>query len=243
MEKICKRCSDVKLISEFGKNKNKKDGLSIYCKECENKRYRLYNKNNPDKRRATAKKWLEKNKEKYKEIVKNYLEKNPHMVSSVRLKKYRENPEFVEKEKERGRLYYQNNLEKIREKRKLYYHNNKEQERKKSNEWKRNKLKIDPLERIKKNIRDRVREYLTGENKSKRTFDIIGLDKENFKSYIENKFTDGMSWENYGDWHLDHIKPLYLAENEEDLLKLNHYTNLQPLWVEDNLKKNRKYGN
>jgi hypothetical protein len=243
MEKNCKRCLEVKPISDFGKNKNKKDGISIYCKECENKRYKLYNKNNPEKRRATAKKWLEKNKEKHKQIVKNYLEKNPHMVSSVRMKKYRKNPEFVEKERERGRLYYQNNIEKEREKRKLYYHNNKEQERKKSNEWKKNKLKTDPLERMKKNIRDRIRKYLTGENKSKRTFDIIGLDKEKFKSYIENKFTEGMTWENYGKWHLDHIKPLYLLENEEDLIKLNHYTNLQPLWAEDNLKKNRKYDN
>lgn len=96
---------------------------------------------------------------------------------------------------------------------------------------------------MKKNIRDRIRQYLTGENKSKRTFDIIGLDKENFKSYIEDKFTEGMSWENYGEWHLDHIKPLCLSENEEDLIKLNHYTNLQPLWSEDNIKKNRKYVN
>ena len=52
-----------------------------------------------------------------------------------------------------------------------------------------------------------------------------------------------MTWENYGQWHLDHVKPLYLSENEEDLIKLNHYTNLQPLWAEDNLKKNRKYDN
>jgi hypothetical protein len=165
------------------------------------------------------------------------------MISSVRLKKYRENPKFVEKEKERGRLYYQNNIEKERERRKQYYHKNKETERKKNNEWKKNKLKTDSLERMKKNIRDRIREYLTGKNKSKRTFDIIGLDKENFKSYIENMFTEGMSWENYGKWHLDHIKPLYLSENEEDLIKLNHYTNLQPLWAEDNLKKNKKYDN
>ena len=67
------------------------------------------------------------------------------------------------------------------------------------------------------------------------------FDKENFKLYIESKFTEEMSWENYGEWHLDHIKPLYLSENEEDLLLLNHYTNLQPLWAEDNLRKNRKY--
>ena len=52
-----------------------------------------------------------------------------------------------------------------------------------------------------------------------------------------------MTWENYGLWHLDHIIPLCEAKNEEELYKLNHHTNLQPLWAEDNLKKNRKYGN
>jgi hypothetical protein len=49
-----------------------------------------------------------------------------------------------------------------------------------------------------------------------------------------------MNWDNYGDWHLDHIIPLCEAKTEEELFKLNHYTNLQPLWAEDNLKKNRK---
>jgi hypothetical protein len=52
-----------------------------------------------------------------------------------------------------------------------------------------------------------------------------------------------MNWDTYGKWHLDHIIPLYEAKTEEEILKLNHYTNLQPLWAEDNLKKNRKYVN
>jgi hypothetical protein len=243
MEKNCKRCNLIKDILEFGKNKNNKDGTSIYCKECERNRSKKFNEENQERRKLISKKWRDNNKEKQKEFIKRYLEKNPHMISSVRLKKYRQDPEFLKKDKERRKLYYQNNIEKERERRKQYYHKNKETERKKNNDWKKNNLKTDPLERMKKNIRDRIREYLTGENKSKRTFDIIGLDKEKFKSYIENKFTEGMTWENYGKWHLDHIKPLYLSENEEDLIKLNHYTNLQPLWSEDNLKKNRKYDN
>ena len=49
-----------------------------------------------------------------------------------------------------------------------------------------------------------------------------------------------MTWENYGKWHLDHIKPLCQAKDNDEALLLNHYTNLQPLWAEDNLKKNRK---
>lgn len=243
MGKICKRCNISKNKIEFGKNKNNKDGLSIYCKECERNRSKKFNKENHEKRKLISKKWRDNNKEKQKESIKKYLEKNPEMISTIRLKKYRENPEFLKKEREKRKIYYQKNIEKEREQRKKYYHKNKETERKKNDEWKKNNLKTNPLERIKKNIRDRIREYLTGKNKSKRTFDIIGLDKEKFKSYIENKFTEGMSWENYGQWHLDHIKPLCLSENEEDLIKLNHYTNLQPLWSEDNLKKNRKYVN
>ena len=50
-----------------------------------------------------------------------------------------------------------------------------------------------------------------------------------------------MNWENTGKWHLYHTKPLKLAETEEDVIKLNHYTNFQPLWAEDNLKKGSKY--
>lgn len=243
MEKICKRCDIIKKTLEFGKNKNNKDGLSIYCKECERSRSKKFNEENQEKRKLISKKWRDNNKEKQKDSIKKYLENHPEMVSSVRIKKYREDPEFLKKEKKQRKIYYKKNIEKEREQRKNYYHKNKEAERKKNNEWKKNKLKIDPLERMKKNIRDRIREYLTGDNKSKRTFDIIGLDKQKFKSYIENKFTEGMSWENYGKWHLDHIKPLCLSENEEDLIKLNHYTNLQPLWSGDNIKKNRKYVN
>jgi len=61
--------------------------------------------------------------------------------------------------------------------------------------------------------------------------------------YIENKFTIGMTWENYGrgGWEIDHIIPISSAKTKEDVLKLCHYTNLQPLWWRDNLKKSNKY--
>lgn len=50
-----------------------------------------------------------------------------------------------------------------------------------------------------------------------------------------------MSWDNYGRWHLDHIKPISLAKDEDEVYNLNHYTNFQPLWMLDNLKKSNKY--
>lgn len=239
--KKCKKCEIEKSLCEFSNNKNNKDGKSLYCKECEKKRKEIYREKNKERLNEDAKNWRRNNPEKYKKSIEKYLTKNPHMTSKERLKKYRENPDFVEKQSVRRKEYYLKNIETERERRKQYYYNNKKIERDKNNEWKKNKIKTDSLERMKKNLRDRIRKFLTGENNSKRTFDIIGLDKENFKMYIESKFTEGMSWENYGEWHLDHIKPLYLSESEEDLLLLNHYTNLQPLWAKDNLKKNRKY--
>lgn len=241
--KKCKKCDITKNLFEFGTNKNNSDGKSIYCKECERLRGIEYRNKYREKVNQSAKNYRKNNPEKYKESIDKYLEKHPEMLSKNRLVLYRENEEFKEKEKIKRKEWYLKNIDSIREKSKKYYQENKKVIRMKNNIYKSLKLKIDPLERLKKNLRDRIRKYLTEENKSKKTFDIIGLDKENFKSYIESKFEEGMSWDNYGEWHLDHIKPLHLSKNEEDLIKLNHYTNLQPLWAEDNLKKNRKYDN
>ena len=66
------------------------------------------------------------------------------------------------------------------------------------------------------------------------------VDWEVCKAHIEKQFTKGMSWSNQGKWHIDHIIPLASAKNEDELMKLCHYRNLQPLWAEDNLKKSAK---
>jgi hypothetical protein len=100
----------------------------------------------------------------------------------------------------------------------------------------------DPIFRLKKNLRKRVREYfnIIGKPKNNETFLLIGKTPEELRIYLESLFIDGMSWDNYGKWHVDHIIPLNSATNENELLKLIHYTNLQPLWAEDNLKKGSK---
>jgi hypothetical protein len=214
--------------------------LVNYCKECEKIRSLEYRVKNREKINLKNKDRRKKNPDRHKEYYKKYVEKNPDKSSKERLRLYRQNPEFVEKEKERRRKYYQENIEREREIRKKYYHNNKESERKKNDFWRKQKMKEDGFFRMKRRLRDRVRDYMNGEHISKKTKDIVGLDYKEFKTYISNKFTENMNWDNYGDWHLDHIIPLCEAKTEEDLFKLNHYTNLQPLWAEDNLKKNRK---
>jgi len=243
MNKYCIKCETNKDINDFGNNKNNKDKHNLYCKLCEKNRAKEYRLNNPDKQKESSEKWRKKNPEKQKVFYKKYIEKKPEMHITQRIKKYRESEVYRENEKKSRKEYYINNIDKEREKRKKYYYDNKEIERKKNNEWKKNKMKTDPVFRCKKNIRDRIRKYMKGENISERTFDIIGLSYDDFKKYIENQFTEGMSWENYGEWHVDHIKPLFLTKNKEDVLSFNNYNNLQPLWGNDNIKKNRKYDN
>ena len=77
-------------------------------------------------------------------------------------------------------------------------------------------------------------------SKKNKTFDIVGCNPIFLKEYIESKFTNGMSWDNRHMWHIDHIIPLSSAKTEEEIYKLCHYTNLQPLWIKENLSKGSK---
>ena len=96
---------------------------------------------------------------------------------------------------------------------------------------------------MKNNLRSRLIQFLSSHklHKDNKTFNIIGCSPEFLKEYLENKFTEGMSWNKMGESiHIDHIIPLSSAKNEEEVYELCHYTNLQPLWAEDNLRKGSK---
>ena len=103
--------------------------------------------------------------------------------------------------------------------------------------------KSDPLYKLSLLIRSRMYNFLKYKNvtKKNKTSEIVGCSLETLKFHIENQFTDGMSWELMGKHiHIDHIIPLSSAKTEQEILKLCHYTNLQPLWAKDNLKKYNK---
>jgi len=131
------------------------------------------------------------------------------------------------REKERQRQYQQENRKILREKQKIYVNN---------------KLKTDVLFKLKHRLRTRLYLVLKQKKLSKTTkiSEYLGCTLEELKLHIESQFTDGMNWDNYGEWHIDHIIPLSLAKTEEEVYKLNHYTNLQPLWANDNIKKSNK---
>lgn len=152
------------------------------------------------------------------------------------------------------KLKYENNKEIIKDKSKKYYHINKEKNHEKilirNREWRKNnptytteRKKIDPIFKITINLRRRLKRYLSFNYITKRstTSELIGCSPEILRRHIEKKFTEGMSWDKIGNQiHIDHIIPLSSAKTEEEIYKLCHYTNLQPLWAEDNLKKSNK---
>ena len=104
------------------------------------------------------------------------------------------------------------------------------------------KLKTDKVYKIKYVLRKLIAHSMwnKGYTKKSRTFEILGISYEEFSLYMERQFVDGMCWGNHGEWHIDHIIPLSSAHTEADVIKLNHYTNLQPLWAYDNLSKGSK---
>ena len=108
--------------------------------------------------------------------------------------------------------------------------------------------KIDKLFNLKLILRNQLGRVLNKKQKAKnniKVLDLLGCSIKYLKEHLEKKFKPGMSWDNYGNlgWHIDHIKPLSLAKSAEDIVKgkFFHYTNLQPLWAEENIKKSNKY--
>lgn len=220
--KICIICNVEKHILDFHKRKDSKDGLRNECKICTRLRINNYRKNNTDKVNEWNRETYYRNIVKHKETKKIYRDNNKES-QKIRLKNYRDN-----------------NQEKI----KKYYFDNKDGLNKKALCRINKRKKNDKMFSVICSIRARVYGFLRLSNitKKNKTLDIVGCSPENLRDFLEKKFVDGMSWENYGrnGWHIDHIIPLSSAKTEEEIYKLCHYTNLQPLWEKDNIKKSNK---
>jgi hypothetical protein len=259
----CSKCKVNKGLDNFHKSKKGKFGKSSICKECtrviakktrENKVYteeekllrKEYNKEYHKRNRAALIVKMKKYKEINKDAMVSYREANKSRTQAY----YQANKEKIADIK---RIYNKKNFKEISKKKKVYRSENKEKLRAASKIWRdKNKYSInknyrdrrnsDPLFKMTCNIRSRTSEsfHLSGLKKTSATKDMLGCSFEFMRDHLAAQFTEGMTLENYGDWHIDHITPLSSAKNEKELISLAHYTNLQPLWAEDNLKKGDK---
>ena len=191
------------------------------------------------------------NKEKISERRKQYNLDNKEKLKQYNLDNKEKLKQYYLDNKEKLKEYYLDNKEKIKEKSKKWKLDNKEKlkEYRLKNKEKRNKYitkrnQIDPLFKLTNTLRSRIKIAikLNGWTKKNKTAEILGCDYETVRKHLENQFIDNMSWDNHGlyGWHIDHIKPLAKAKTQEELYKLCHYTNLQPLWAADNLSKGAK---
>lgn len=160
------------------------------------------------------------------------------VVGKKYLKKYRSTEKYREKRKK------ERSSETYKQKAKEYAQRPEVKARRShlANVRSKERYKTDPLYKLKITARVRLYEILTRYKYPKRgsIFHYLGCDVNTLKTHLELQFKEGMSWDNYGKWHVDHIMPLSSAKNEEELIKLFHYTNLQPLWGEENLAKSNK---
>ena len=127
----------------------------------------------------------------------------------------------------------------------VHSHKQKPDIKNKFNEYMKNKRQNDPYYKISNSLRCRIRSAISNGYKSKSTQELVGCSIDFLKSYLEDKFQDGMDWGNYGKWHIDHVRPCssFDLTDTKQQEQCFHYTNLQPLWATENLQKGSKWGN
>jgi hypothetical protein len=141
--------------------------------------------------------------------------------------------------RERRRRYRQRNASKIKVAKQIYAANNKDKIAKAL----ANRRANNPIARMANSMRRSIRRYLdAGQKGEMSSFEIIGCSKDDLRKHLESKFRDGMTWQNYGKhWHIDHIVPLISAKSSDEIKRLCHWTNLQPLTAFENISKGSKW--
>jgi hypothetical protein len=140
------------------------------------------------------------------------------------------------------RNHYMKNKERILEKNRKYLQTYKEVYKDRRNRRNKERLKTDIVFKLSHYLRRRINSAIKRDQRAGSAVFDLGCPVKFFKEYIETKFQDGMTWDNYGEWHLDHIRPLASFDlmDREQFLQAAHYTNYQPLWAQDNLRKSSK---
>lgn len=243
--KWCPKCSTAKSLDSFSKS-NTADGLNGTCKDCVNlyrnknrkklnNRAKEYYQENREEKIKWAAEYREKNSEKVKESKKEYYNKNKDKI----LAKYKEwREDNLESCKLRDREYHRKHRARRNNYNKKYRKENLEKHAKLWKERYHNDQEFHIWQVCRQLVR---RAYQSiGTTKERTTREFLGYSAQDLKEHIEKQFEEDMSWDNYGEWHIDHIIPISNAATLEEGLQLSQLENLQPLWAEDNIRKSNK---
>jgi hypothetical protein len=220
--KVCIKCKQEQELDHFYKNKNKKDGLGVWCKDC----FKKYLSNNPyyQKNKDKVKQYYQDNKDR----IKQYYQDNNNKVK-IKNKIYQQNNK--EKFNSSSKKYYQKNKEKVKQYQKIYRKNNKI----KINNRSYKRYKNDKQFKLSILLRCRFIDALKSQKITKRhsALNLLGCSIEQCKQHLESQFKPEMNWDNHGKiWEIDHIKPCFSFNliDIEQQKQCFHYTNLQPLF-------------
>lgn len=205
----------MKDFSEFHRYKNSPDGFKARCKGCRNADNKAHRESNP----GYYQKWRDDNKAGVKEYNTKYNKENRVAITAQK------------------RLWVEENKDSVKAYKKQWFWDNRDR----IQEDKNKRYKEDLEFRIAYKLRNRMYAAVKRNSKNGSAVSDLGCSIKEFKIYIENMFESGMTWDNYtlDGWHIDHIIPLcsFDLTDREQVKKACHYTNLQPLWAEDNLAK------
>lgn len=178
------------------------------------------------KRLLRMKEYRKSNREKLCAYLKNYYQKHKEKAQTV------------------GRLYYSKHKERVAKVTKIYRGKNKPKALAYNLIYVKNRKAIDPEFKLRCNLRHRLCTAIKKGHKAGSFVRDLGCSIPELKKYLESKFEPGMSWSNWSrnGWHIDHILPLAIFDlsNRDEFLKACHYTNLQPMWAAENMKKSKK---
>ena len=241
MEEIrnCNICKLDQNLDQF--YKLKKGGIHPHCKSCTSLKRKKFHLDNKERHNKRGKKYYENNKTRLSQIMKQYRLDHKDEIKEY-MKQYKlDNGDLI---RDGNKQYYQLNKDKVRKYKQKYDRINRRKLQDKANKRKILRMSTDPLFKLSCVIRTRIRDAhkVLFLKKDKKTEDILGCSFLLFKEHIEKQFDENMNWTNHGTyWEYDHIKPVSLAKNANELYELNYYTNFQPLEKSANRTKSDTY--
>ena len=229
--KICRICEKIKNIEDFHKKKNTSDGHRNECKECVKELQKKY-KSDPnfkDKQKEYDKKRYQEKREKILERKKEYHQENKEKILSYK-KVYRKQNE------NKIKSYLDNYRQEHRQEMRDYIKRYRVENREKYYKYRRENPHIIAWRSVLYSTLKRL-----NTSKQGHTIDILGYSALDLKNHIESQFQSGMTWLNYGEWEIDHIKPVTKFPNDASIKEVCALDNLQPLWWYENLTKLNKF--